>query len=41
MDQFFAIFAQSFATFAVNGFQLLNSPYINFIQKDFSPSFVR
>jgi hypothetical protein len=26
MDQFFATFAQTLATFAVNGFQLFNTP---------------
>jgi hypothetical protein len=28
MDQFFAIFAQTFATFAVNGFQLFQQPQL-------------
>ena len=29
MDWFFEIFAQTFATFAVNGFQLLQQPQSN------------
>ncbi len=31
MDQFFAIFAQTFATFVVNGFQLFQQPQQNIL----------